>query len=1338
MGDTLKLGLQITANANQANSTISTFTKQVTGVEPVIKKAFDASVVNPFSAALSAVTTVLTNLDTTAKQASNTLQATGNILSLAGGNFETVGAAASKTAGYIDGFSYSIKIAIQLIQQITQPTSVLAQYTLNLGNSFSYTVGKFDAIIISAKLAYKAFDALPPKLKAVVVVLGTLNLASHAASGTLHLLAVTTQAVLIQVTNFSIGIARAGIGFVQLAHSIGSSDAILEKISIGLSKISQVLYSVGAFARIFGGQWAALGQVFLKSSGILSSVNVAFTQFSKTALGTGSSIKLLAGVMRLLTVQPQYVSGIMGGLSKAVTLAAESFARLSLSAKIAVVAVGAIGLASRTASASWSLMSGAVTRVSTALSFLKPAIAAVGSALLTLKALASTALPILAFFAIKSADSMSVLSARVGLATKSTEEFNYSIKRLNQLSVETGASIDGVVNIFTRANKPIKDMGGNFQSTAAFADTLSKSLTIGGATTSEVNSVLLQTSQMLAKTKFSGDEFMSLMENGPQVMDAMSKALGKTKGELIEMAGDQKLSSEMVVYALLKQQKEIQSAYDKLPMTVGRSVSQLVNVAKQYTTLLMDDTGKAAQAISDFAKNAAAALASGQFAQELKAIGEDFALLAKDIQHTAALFSGDAVFGSFDNFFVKLRTTVRIFVIDSLAEFDKFKVGLNDFFSLQSAGSMRQGVSEKSLKIAAIEKNRDEMNTLAAKEALDAINKTNAAREKGTELLKEYTNQQGKSRAEEEKKVAETIATLEPKVQKALAEADKKQSDKISTATSKLDEALARAAKKYGFDFEAVNAKFAEVAAKQGIDEQLLKAQSFVESAGFNPRAKSSAGAVGFSQFMPATAERFGLKDRTDPIASIEAQGKYMRFLLDKFGNNPSIALAGYNAGEGNVEKYGGNIPPFKETQGYVKKVLALVDGDLKTQFESQQKLQENQLDAQFSEAKSAIDLITKQAEFESKTAIEGLKRLKEQGTLSIDEYYAALTTEQEKAANASIAAIKARLALAAKEFEAAKLSAAPEELPKIEAQFKIDQASMTQELEHLQVELANIKPINLIDANKELEELDKVAKAAAEARQGRINDAFQGTSLAQPQQDPQLEKITTARQKGDITFDEFTRATEEVKLRTDTTFQGLVELGKGAANELQKSFADFLFDPFNANLKAMALSFLTTVRRMVADALAQMAVKAVMTGVMNLVGGGMGSAAGAMGGGGGGSVAGLFHDGGVVGQSARTITVNPLAFASAVRYHTGGIAGLQSNEVPAVLQKGEEVLTRNDPRHRNNGGGSASNNSGGNFTSIVVMDPNFVPDAMSGQSGSKIVIQIIRDNADAIRQIIG
>ena len=115
-----------------------------------------------------------------------------------------------------------------------------------------------------------------------------------------------------------------------------------------------------------------------------------------------------------------------------------------------------------------------------------------------------------------------------------------------------------------------------------------------------------------------------------------------------------------------------------------------------------------------------------------------------------------------------------------------------------------------------------------------------------------------------------------------------------------------------------------QAAQRHQLDAGLLAAVVHVESGG-NPQAVSPAGAQGLTQLIPATAKRLGVRDPFDPVQSLNGAAKYLRGLLGQFGGNVSKALAAYNAGEGNVKKYGG-IPPFAETQAYVPAVLAAYD----------------------------------------------------------------------------------------------------------------------------------------------------------------------------------------------------------------------------------------------------------------------------------------------------------------------------------------------------------------------------------------------------------------------------
>jgi uncharacterized protein (TIGR02594 family) len=139
---------------------------------------------------------------------------------------------------------------------------------------------------------------------------------------------------------------------------------------------------------------------------------------------------------------------------------------------------------------------------------------------------------------------------------------------------------------------------------------------------------------------------------------------------------------------------------------------------------------------------------------------------------------------------------------------------------------------------------------------------------------------------------------------------------------------------------------------------------------------------------------------------------------------------------------------------------------------------------------------------------------------------------------------------------------------------------------------------------------------------------------------------------------------------------------------------------------------------------------------IFNAISGGSG-----MGGGGGigGLITGLFHGGGIAGSPTMHRAVSPAVFAGAVRYHTGGLVGLKPDEVPAILKRGEEVLTQGDVRHRNNMGGRETPGGGNRgIRQILAIGDDEIANAMAGAAGEEIVLTHIRRNRSTVKTDLG
>lgn len=174
-------------------------------------------------------------------------------------------------------------------------------------------------------------------------------------------------------------------------------------------------------------------------------------------------------------------------------------------------------------------------------------------------------------------DSMKLMSARMTVALKDTRLVNSVTEQLAKISAETGTELSANGILFTRLARPMKQLGKEISDTVQITELLNKGLKLSGATSGETSSIIRQFSQAMASGVLRGDEFNSIMENGSRISEALGEALGKTSGELREMAESGELTSEVVLNALQSQFDTINAEFEKMPRTIEAAMTNVSN-----------------------------------------------------------------------------------------------------------------------------------------------------------------------------------------------------------------------------------------------------------------------------------------------------------------------------------------------------------------------------------------------------------------------------------------------------------------------------------------------------------------------------------------------------------------------------------------------------------------------------------------------------------------------------------------------------------------------------------------------------------------------------------------
>lgn len=189
------------------------------------------------------------------------------------------------------------------------------------------------------------------------------------------------------------------------------------------------------------------------------------------------------------------------------------------------------------------------------------------------------------------ADEWNLIDARVGLVTKSAQEQKQVLSELYDIANDTRQVYGSTSDLYTKMARSSKDFGATQEELLSVTQTVNQALVVGGASTAEANSTILQLGQALASGRLQGDELRSLGENASLLMEQIAKAYGVTVGALKQMGADGELTSEGVFKAILQSREVIDQQFRKMPLTIGQALTVTSNKFGKFINTVGKETG---------------------------------------------------------------------------------------------------------------------------------------------------------------------------------------------------------------------------------------------------------------------------------------------------------------------------------------------------------------------------------------------------------------------------------------------------------------------------------------------------------------------------------------------------------------------------------------------------------------------------------------------------------------------------------------------------------------------------------------------------------------------------
>lgn len=880
-------------------------------------------------------------------------------------------------------------------------------------------------------------------------------------------------------------------------------------------------------------------------------------------------------------------------------------------------------------------------------------------------------------------DQYQSLRARLRLVTDGQDEFNTALRTTQALSAKYNQPLAETSSLYTRLLSAVKPLNGGLREASVASEAMLASLKISGATSAEAGSAILQFSQALGSGVLRGEEFNAINEAAPRLLDALAKGLGKPKSELKALAEQGALTTSAVVQALAKSLPELQREAAMIPATIGGAYDQLKGKIQQYVGAQAEanGAGKAAIEVLTLLGNHVTGLMNA-----LQALA--VVLLAGWLGRAAMAFEGMVLGAAGATLGINIMTAA----VGRLWLAIGGPVGglIVTIWALKEAwdamGWSRQGASDKTSaqlnkETAALQQKVDELEakkkakTIEPPERVQLVDLRRQLAELNSEVAKRQTSKEGAD---------ELARMLDPAGVKKFQDEYKTRADIVKKYADERKSYLLAKDKEIEAAQRAGNAR--EVAKLQAEKSGALKEQAYKERKDLETYdSRDVANRIAqakvlydkdFELLSDATArekklvqERFeqGLldlqtylaekarlqnaelnQDIDRLIAKQLAEGRALaenqeRLKRAKNGNEKEQAQEAVTTNQNKIAELDVEITKKERDRLDAARSLTTEAQQLTNELRDQQ----DAIETQIKQLKGVESIEDIQRRVQKQFAPELAKAFQRDGGVEGD----AVKNVQKLI---DLTVLKETLSRAEREY--ARML---ENIRIQEDAVRIDEAAGAITVYEAERKIFDIRAAQLPLLRAQLAEVEKISGSLSPEDQARAAQAKNGL-----------------KQMGD--------------LRTDAERQIRSSIGSG--------FSQFFVDIASGTktvgdaLKNMLGNFAQQILSMIAQRLGAQLLESLMPAGGGGVGSGLLSAGMKLFG---------FHSGGVVGTEGSSFSrnVNAAAFAFAPRYHTGGIAGMaprRSDEMYAVLQKGEEVLTADDPRHIKNmgagGGGVAVN----------------------------------------------